>query len=650
MPLQQYISTGYYIDDCANGLQQPISTQYVYTGYFNQADSDCKAYAFAKELAVNLRILDPCLSPPTTTTTTTSTTTAPPSTVLDPSGPSFDWVNDFVGQDDAYYDIIAWGGTNGYLSGNRFDTDQYFSSLSANDLAGYGVVLAVIKGAGSVTGFGYNGFNQLDIPNGLTDVKQVSVGYDYVLALKNDGTVTGWGLDQFGLLNFNTGLSNVQKVCAGVGGNVFLLSSGIITGSSNTIAYPNYSGFINIDFSHSHILAINSGGQITGIGANYFGESNVYSLNGISKLSAGSSSSAAVYNDGQTTGYGDGFARNFINTSNSGVKIGLRHLLGTVLKTNGDIDQVVNGSSSLIERPDYLKNTIVDISQGMSFTAAIFKRPAVVPEVVITGYDYLWEITYVGGGDSYGGLSIGDLYSSNATVTQPCDSYSFVLPVITSGGQTYTEQNVPNCNIYAGTHQIDFNSVGQYLLLNINYSKDNSSPKVGFAGTGITNSDYWNPIIESDIVENTVNLYYSNSVLSTISGGELAYNLPLMSGISLSHADDMYGTAISGIANPQVNDTWGKLRFRNFPTGNYKAYLYGHGPKSGDYGRFYLFSEYGTSPGVEMNTTSGINFDSGVFTENIQYVTKEFNISSVYDIISVSFRNFINGIQFIRIN
>lgn len=649
--LQQYISTGYYVNDCANGLQVPITGIYVYTGFLDQCESDGKAYYLAQNLANQLRAANPCLSDSTTTTTTTtSTTTLPPDSPLSGSGISFNWINDFNGENGEYYDIVAWGNTQGYLSGNKYDTNQYFSQISANDVGGYGVVLAVIKGSGLVTGFGSNVYNQLDIPNNLTGVIQVSVGYDHVLILKNNGTVSGWGRDNFGALNINSSLPYVQKCCAGIGGSIFLLNSGIITGTNTigggyTISYPNVSGFINVEHYSNHVLCLTSGGLLTGFGINNFGETDTKDLNGVYKMCAGISTSMSVFNDGDVTGYGTNQA--LYNTpvmNHSGVDIQLRGHIGTILKKDQDIEQWVDpwsGEVNNIIKPSYLQNNIVAISQGTNFTTAIFKRAnnCTINPQVLTGYDFLWKVV----SSDFDNIHSGDLYAPSGQVIQSCDCYSFFLPLITGSNQTHTELGVTNCTPYAGTRSVDFISIKPYQILNINYTKTGYAPKTGYAGTGITTGDYWNPFLHTDITNKS--LYYENGSLSPVSGGYVS--LGTGSGISWSHSDNMYATFISGISGSF------NIRFDHFALGEYIPLLYGHGPNSGQNTYFHTYLN-GVSIG-KSGTTTGVDFNSTTFIEGTQYVKGIANgnrmiIQNTGDYYLISITGFINGIQFIKIS
>lgn len=656
--LFSYLATGYYVNDCQNGIVTPVTGSGIFQSFLNKTDAESKAYCLAIDNAAYLRSFYPCYVDSTTTTssTTSSTTTAPPIDLLASGNSFYSWTGDFNGESTANYDIVSWGETQGYLSGNTYGSNQYFSYLSANDINGYGVVLAVIKGSGLLTGFGSNIYNQLDIPVNLTGIIQVSVGYDHVLALKNDGTISGWGADRWGALNFNSNLNGiiVKKVCAGIGGSIFLIDSGIITGTvtiggGQNIYYPNETGFINMDHYLAHVLAINSNGIITGFGSNTFGESNPRDLNGVSKISAGFSTSMAVYNDGYVTGYGTDQALYRVpSILNSGIDIQLRGHIGTILKRNEDIEQWIDpwGTEAMdIVKPDYIQNNVVAISQATHFTAAIFKRLTHVDTQIISGQNYLWEVMYVGGQSSYGGISLGDLYTGNATVIQSCDGYSFTLPSITNTGQSYSITQVPNCNVYAGTHEIDFNSIySQPPLYNINYTKSGYAPKTGFAATGITINDYWNPVYY-----NTTGSYFairdSNNVLSSVSG--LFINAGTGSGISFSHADNMYATAISGKGIILMN------YFRYFPTGNYLINVYGHGPTSGQ-NSYITLMKNGAFIDIKQ-TSSGIYFDSPIFSGDNQYISSNFSINNANDYILVTVGStniitggFLNGIQFIR--
>lgn len=649
--LQQYISTGYYVNDCGNGIQPPITGIGVFTGFLDQCHADAQAYYLAIQQSLSLRESNPCLSISGATTTTTSTTTPSPIINLSSSGQiSYDWTGNFRGEDEAYYDIVAWGNTNGYLSGMKYGSNNYISSISANDIGGYGVVLGVIKGSGTVTGFGSNVSNLLDIPH-LSGVIQVSVGYDHCVALKSNGTITGWGRDNWGALRINNIISNAVKVCAGIGSTVILLDNGVITGTSTigggtSISYPTFSGFINIDHCNSHVLGLLNSGILTGFGSNSVGESQLTYISGIKDISAGLYCNMIVYDNGYITGYGtDEAIYNTPNIGNSGVKVMLKNHIGTVLKTNQDIQQWIGPwilESGNIILPSYISNNVVDISQGLNFTAAIVKRLATGNNNaynITTGFNYLWRVTYVGGNQSYGGISIGDLYPPSGQVIQNCDNYSFFLPSISATGVSYTASGVTNCSSYGGTHEISFISIlKQYPLFNINYG-DGYISKTGYAATGITTGDYWNNI--SPYERSNKLLYYSDGSLSTLSGGWISLGTGYVG--YLSHNDNMYRTYISGSGI----STFG-IKISGFNTGHYTVLAYGHGSGSGKISKISFFKN--NTLISTQQTSSGINYNNAIFSGNNQYVQEDYKITNVNDYLYVLTSGFINGIQCIKLD
>lgn len=649
--IQSYVSTGYYVHDCANGVQAPITGMAVYTGFFNQCASDGQAYYLAIANALLLRESNPCLSDPTgtTTTTTTSTTTVPPSSISASGNIFYSWTGDFAGENDEYYDVVAWGSTEGYLSGYKFNTNQYFSQIAANDLNGYGTVLAVMYGSGKVTGFGSNLTNLLDIPSGLTGVKEVSIGYDHCIALLNDNSVTGWGRDNYGVLNIHATLPrNVRRVRAGIGSSVFLLASGIVTGTqsigggtSSNYLPSGQSGALNIDYYLGHILVVTSGGQLTGFGQNLFGESSIQTPQGVSRICAGIYKNTILHNDGDVSGYGTYISTIPSDIGQSGKDITFRNQVGTVLYKDQDISQWFYPSTfSTQAAPSYLNNNVVAIAQGGKFTAAIFKRPCATGSPVITGYNYLWKVTGLGISETttYGGISVDDLYPPLGTVTQTCNCYTFSLPQISTSGTSYTKNNVPLCNLN-GDHDIHFVSIrSQSPLLNINYTVTGYAPKTGFAATGITTGDYWNPRQSGDMSYKPY--YFSDYTLSTISGG--FFEITSGIGGSFSHADSMYSTVISGSGGyPMV------MWFHGFPSGLYSGYFYGHGPTAAQNSKF-LVSINGDII-INDYTTSTSDFSSTIFSGGNQYLSASFYIDKTGDYVFVICSGSLNGIQFVKL-
>ena len=129
--------------------------------------------------------------------------------------------------------VVAWGG-NGYGQTN-VPTHLIFPVVSG--VSGFGAggvpimhlmpftnIKAVSAGCyyslaitpwDTVVGWGDDIHGQTDVPAGLSSVSEISAGMDHALALKSDGTVVAWGDSFMGGTSVPAGLSNVVSISAG---------------------------------------------------------------------------------------------------------------------------------------------------------------------------------------------------------------------------------------------------------------------------------------------------------------------------------------------------------------------------------------------------------------------------------------------------
>ncbi len=107
--------------------------------------------------------------------------------------------------------ILAWG-DNAYGQSNVPS-----AAINANIVAvaaGNGVSV-ILKNDGSVYAWGNNSYGQLGI-NGLTNVKRISCGQDFIAALHNtNGTVEVFGNNNYGILNLLNSLPTFTEISAG---------------------------------------------------------------------------------------------------------------------------------------------------------------------------------------------------------------------------------------------------------------------------------------------------------------------------------------------------------------------------------------------------------------------------------------------------
>jgi alpha-tubulin suppressor-like RCC1 family protein len=129
--------------------------------------------------------------------------------------------------------VVAWGG-NGY---GQTTVPTHLIVPVVSSVSGFGAagvpiahlmpftnIKAVSAGCyyslaitpfGTVVAWGDDIHGQTDVPAGLSNVVEISAGMDHALALKSDGTVVAWGDSFMGGTSVPTGLSNVISISAG---------------------------------------------------------------------------------------------------------------------------------------------------------------------------------------------------------------------------------------------------------------------------------------------------------------------------------------------------------------------------------------------------------------------------------------------------
>ena len=250
---------------------------------------------------------------------------------------------------------------------------------------------AILCSNGTVQTAGQNMAGQLGLGNttaqstfstvpGLSDVQQISVGGDHVLALKCDGTVWTWGDNNTGQLGIGTlggfqttavqipNLTDVVQVYAGglhslalkADGTVWAwgyndfgqLGNGNTTDSPTPVAVVGISTAIDIAAQSSSSLALLSDGSIKAWGYNYLGNLgvgnniltnplplNTLNINNAIDIEAGSGQGYAILSDGTVMKWGQQFGNtpSLISGLNNVVDIGGGDGFGVALQANGEL-------------------------------------------------------------------------------------------------------------------------------------------------------------------------------------------------------------------------------------------------------------------------------------------------------------------------
>ncbi|MFP2957942.1 carboxypeptidase regulatory-like domain-containing protein [Myxococcus sp. 1LA] len=136
-----------------------------------------------------------------------------------------------------------------------------------------------LKQDGTVVAWGTNQYGQAHVPAGLEDVVAISVGGWHVLALKADGTIVGWGLGSSRETTIPAGLTNAVAIAAGSGNSVVLRADGSLIAWGRGFFYdvsevPVVNDAVAIAGGDDHHVALRSDGTLVGWGYGDFGQNS----------------------------------------------------------------------------------------------------------------------------------------------------------------------------------------------------------------------------------------------------------------------------------------------------------------------------------------------------------------------------------------
>ncbi|MGI6588606.1 MAG: cadherin-like beta sandwich domain-containing protein [Peptococcia bacterium] len=169
-----------------------------------------------------------------------------------------------------------------------------------------------IKIDDTVIAWGDNTYGQLNIPEGLSNVKVISAGYYHNLALKADGSVVAWGRDNYGQSTVPVeAQSGVIAIAAGGYHSLALKEDGTVVAWGNdengqcTVSAEAQSGVIAIAAGGTHSLALKEDGTVVAWGNNDRKQCNVPTgLTDVIAISAGNAHSLALKADGTVEAWG----------------------------------------------------------------------------------------------------------------------------------------------------------------------------------------------------------------------------------------------------------------------------------------------------------------------------------------------------------
>ncbi|NOS71525.1 MAG: DNRLRE domain-containing protein [Verrucomicrobia bacterium] len=262
---------------------------------------------------------------------------------------------------------------NGIVIPDETNSTLALTNLQLNQSGLYSVTVSNLHGrinsaelwleVSPVVAWGRNYENQLNIPNGLTNVVALAGGGYHSLALRADGSVVAWGSGR-GQANIPDGLSNVVSIAAGAEHSLALLSNSTVVAwgaddGGQLYGPDGLSNVVAIAAGSSHSLALKSDGMVAvwgsikvfrGEGYEYAPYPSPHGLRNVISIASGLNHSLALRNDGTVFAWGNNDANqtDVPEDLNNVVAIAAGQYHSLVLKNDGTV--VVWGS---YDRPDY---------------------------------------------------------------------------------------------------------------------------------------------------------------------------------------------------------------------------------------------------------------------------------------------------------
>ncbi len=200
--------------------------------------------------------------------------------------------------------VVVWG-YNFYDQGNIPAPNSGFTAVSA----GLNHTLA-LRSNGSVAAWGFNAYNQTSVPTPNTGFTAVSAGLSHSIGLKSDGSVIGWGLNSSGQTTTPFPNTNFVAISAGQDFSVGLKADGSIAcwgtnvyGQRN-VPTPN-ADFVAVSAGAFHVSALKKDGSVVTWGNNSFNQRLLPVPNAdFVAIASGSNHTLGLKKDGSIVGWG----------------------------------------------------------------------------------------------------------------------------------------------------------------------------------------------------------------------------------------------------------------------------------------------------------------------------------------------------------
>lgn len=198
--------------------------------------------------------------------------------------------------------VVAWG----FNGSGQIDVPNGLIQVGEVSAAGHHSL--AVKLDGTVVAWGNNVHGQANVPAGLSNVLTVAAGWSQSLALKDDGTVVAWGDNQYGQATVPAGLQGVVAIAAGDGFSAALKSDGTVLqwGQSNFMT-PGLQDVIGIAAGWHNGLQLLSNGRMVSVGGtDWFGvRTPPAAAQNLIAVAAGELHCVGLRDDGQLVSWGN---------------------------------------------------------------------------------------------------------------------------------------------------------------------------------------------------------------------------------------------------------------------------------------------------------------------------------------------------------
>jgi hypothetical protein len=281
-------------------------------------------------------------------------------------------------------ELYVWGpNANGQLStlNNPTTVPTLFPNMSNVKQVSFGYNFTIIlKTDGTVVGFGTNGGGQINVES-WSNIIATSAGAYNTVGLKSDGTVVGVGTNYYGQINVES-WSNIVAISVGLFHTAGVKSDGTVvaTGSNSNgqINIGDWTNIIAISCGSYYTIGLKRDGTVVAVGTNAQGQSNVGSWTNIIAISNGYNHTVGLKSDGTVLAVGDNYYGNCnVGGFNNIISIsaGFYHTIG--LKNNGTMVSVGrNNFGQLGDGTTTNRSTVINVNTSVTNIKRLYDIPA----------------------------------------------------------------------------------------------------------------------------------------------------------------------------------------------------------------------------------------------------------------------------------